>query len=91
MRDPRPDTRPIFDATDRAMQEELEKWTYDVPEEFRLALSRAVVKRLQEGSMLNYDRPWEIGDQFGDVLAQAGIDPDGTVTRPNAIKGGDAR
>jgi hypothetical protein len=72
MTEPRPDIRPIFDAADRAMQDELTKWTYDVPEEFRLALTRAVVHRLQSASMLNYDRPWELSDRFGDVLSQAG-------------------
>jgi hypothetical protein len=60
MSDNRPDVRPIFDAVDRAMRDEMGKWTYDVPEEFRLALSRAIVKRLQQASMLNYDRPWEV-------------------------------
>lgn len=55
----RPDVRPIYDNVDRAMQEELGKWTYDLPEEFHMALSRAVVKSLQESSMLNFDRPWE--------------------------------
>lgn len=69
---PRPDVRPIYDAADRAMRDELEEWTYDVPEEFRMALSRAVVKRLQQAGMLNYDRPWELDDRFGDVLSQAG-------------------
>lgn len=72
MNNSRPDVRPIYEAADRAMQDELEKWTYDVPEEFRMALSRAVVLRLQQASMLNFDRPWELGDQFADVLAQAG-------------------
>lgn len=74
----RPNVVPVFDAVDRAMQEELGRWTYDVPEELRLALSRAVVQRLQGASMLNFDRPWETGDQFADVIAQSGIDlPDG--------------
>lgn len=68
----RPDVRPIYDAADRAMQDELEKWTYDVPEELRMALSRAVVLRLQQAGMLNFDRPWELDDRFGEVLAQAG-------------------
>lgn len=71
----RPDVRPIHDNVDRAMQDELERWTYDVPDEFRMALSRAVVKSLQQASMLNYDRPWELGDRFADVLAEAGEDP----------------
>lgn len=75
MSDTRPDVRPIYTAVDRAMQDELEKWTYDVPDEFRMALSRAVVKRLQQASMLNYDRPWELGDRFGDVLLEAGEKP----------------
>lgn len=69
------DIRPIFTAIDRAMQDESERWAYDVPEEFRLALSRAVTLRLQQGSMLNYDRLWELGDQFADVLAEAGEKP----------------
>ena len=73
----RPDVRPIHRAADRAMQDELKRWTYDVPEELRLALSRAVVKTLQQASMLNYDRPWELDDQFADVLAQADEDPHG--------------
>lgn len=71
----RPDTAPIFDAADRAMRDELEKWTIPVPDELRLALCRAVVDTLRDASMLNYDRPWELDDQFADVLTQAGEAP----------------
>lgn len=73
----RPNIVPIHDAVDRAMRDELEKWTYDVPEELRLALARHVVKDLQRASMLNYDRPWELDDRFADVLAAGGEDPAG--------------
>ena len=66
------DIRPVYEATDRAMQDELAKWTYDVPGELRMALGRAVVKRLERAGMLNHDRPWELDDRFGDVLRQAG-------------------
>jgi hypothetical protein len=55
----RPDINPIHDAVDGAMLDEMQRWTYDVPAEFRLALVRAVVRRLQGASMLNFDRPWE--------------------------------
>jgi hypothetical protein len=56
----RPDMTAIGDAVDRAMQDELAKrWTYDLPIELRLALTRAVVDRLQGAGMLNHIRPWE--------------------------------
>jgi hypothetical protein len=71
----RPDVRPIHDNVDRALQDELDRWTYDVPDELRFALARAVVKSLQLASMLNYDRPWELDDRFADVLSQAGEEP----------------
>lgn len=81
---PTPDVVPIFDAADRAMRDELERWTIAVPEEMRLALCRAVVGRLQAASMLNFDRPWEADDQFADVLAEAGLDAR-DATRPEVI------
>ncbi|HEU4540310.1 MAG TPA: hypothetical protein VFR23_04210 [Jiangellaceae bacterium] len=69
----RPNLAPIFDAADRAMRDELEKWTIPLPEHLRLKLSRAVVHRLQAAGMLNFDRPWEADDEFADVLTQAGL------------------
>lgn len=72
MKSDRPDVRPIFITIDRAIQDEMAKWTYDMPEEFRLALVRHVLKDLQQASMLNLNRPWEIDDRFGDVLREAG-------------------
>lgn len=61
--DRRPNLVPIYDAADRAMRDELGKWVIPVPEELRRALSRAVVGRLRDAAMLNYDRPWEADDR----------------------------
>ncbi len=60
-----PDTRPILEAVDRAIQDELTRWAreYELDEEFRLALARAVTLRLQNAGMLNYHRPWENPDR----------------------------
>lgn len=71
----RPNLVPIYDAVDRAMRDELAKWTQPVAEELRLALSRAVVGTLRDASMLNYDRPWELDDRLADVLTDAGEVP----------------
>lgn len=65
----RDDMQPILDAVDRAMQDELGNWTFKVPEELRLALSRAAAYRLQAAAMLNFDRPWEGGDDPPDPEA----------------------
>jgi len=71
----RPNAVPIFNAADRAMRDELDRWTIPIPEELRLALCRAVVGTLRDASMLNYDRPWELDDRFADVLTEAGETP----------------
>jgi hypothetical protein len=59
----RPNVVPIHDAVLGAIAEETNRWTYSLPDEYRLALARAVTKRLQQASMLNYDRPWEADDE----------------------------
>jgi hypothetical protein len=71
----RPNVVPIHAAVDRAMLDELGRWTIPLPDELRLALARAVVLRLQRAGMLNFDRPWEADDEFADVLAEARVDP----------------
>lgn len=76
---PREDTRPIIDLADRAVQEELSEWTYDVPEEFRRAMVRAMVYALRDAAMLNFDRPWETSD-----------DQTTTDDRPKETPGGSA-
>lgn len=48
----RPDVRPVHDALDRALLDELRKWTIDIPEEMRLALVRAGTKGLQQAGLL---------------------------------------
>lgn len=77
----RPNVVPICDAVDRSLADELNRWTIDVSDEMRMALARAVTKRLQQGGMLNFDRPWEANDRFADVLAEAGLGPRGGKTQ----------
>lgn len=67
----RPDVVPIYEAVDRAMLDELDKWTYDVPDELRMALARHIVKDLQQASMLNFDRPWETDSRFVDIALRS--------------------
>lgn len=71
----RPSLAPIYDAAERAMRDEMRRWTVPVPDELLLALSRAVVGTLRDASMLNFDRPWELDDRFADVLTEAGEKP----------------